>query len=205
MTADSYEAGLASPHLEIFNARDVEVLILSDPVDEWVVSHLREYKDVPLRSVDRGALDLDALGEEGDEAEADGDDEKSNDSEEEDARWAPLLESVREALGTAVRDVRMSNRLTDSPSCLVREEWEMSERMRRMLKQSGQDVPAAKPTLELNPDHHLVQHMETLEGEDLAEWATLFLEQARLSEGAVLEAPALFVRRLNRLMGQLVK
>ncbi len=203
VSADSYEAGLASPHLEIFEARDVEVLVLTDPIDEWVVSHLREYKDVPLRSVDRGALDLDELGSDDDGGDAE-DGEEAEKTEEEDPRWAPLLESVKEALGDSVREVRMSNRLTDSPSCLVRQEWEMSERMRRLLKQSGQEVPAAKPTLELNPDHHLIRHLENLEGEELAEWATLFLEQARLSEGAVLEAPALFVRRLNRLMGQLV-
>jgi molecular chaperone HtpG len=202
VTADSYEAGLASPHLEIFEARDVEVLVLTDPVDEWVVSHLREYEDVPLRSVDRGALELDDLGQDGDNAEEKGDDDEKSDDV--DPRWAPLLESVKEALGDSVREVRMSNRLTDSPSCLVREEWEMSERMRRLLKQSGQEVPAAKPTLELNPDHHLIHYLEGLQGEELADWSTLFLEQARLSEGAVLEAPALFVRRLNRLMSQLV-
>ena len=199
VTADSYEAGVASPHLEIFGKKGVEVLVLTDTVDEWVASHLDEYGDLPLRSVDRGALDLDSLGK-------DGDDETSDDvdtEEEVDEKWAPVLGSVKEALGESVSKVRMSKRLTDSPSCLVREEWEMSERMRRLMQQAGQQVPAGTPTLELNPGHPLVERLQSLEGEELGEWAQLFLDQARLSEGAALEAPAVFVRRLNRLMGAL--
>ena len=209
VTADSYEAGCASPHLEIFNDRQVEVLVLTDPVDEWVVSHLREVDDLPLQSVDEGALDLDHLGGEGESVDGEEDEQDSADEQQEDSElqqeWAPVLEAVQQALGEDVKEVRLSRRLTQSPSCLVREEWEMGERMRRLLSQAGEAVPAGKPTLEINPDHPLVQRLRELEGETRDEWAQLFLDQARLSAGAVLEAPAVFVRRLNRLMGELVE
>ena len=202
VTANSYEAGVASPHLEIFSDKEVEVLVLTDTVDEWVVSHLDEYDGVPLRSVDQGALELDELG--ADDASSDSED-GDDDVEDVDPQWAPVIEAVKESLGDSVREVRMSKRLTDSASCLVREQWEMGERMRRLLSQAGEQVPAGKPTLELNPDHPLVGRLRDVEGEEFDEWAMLFLEQARLSAGAVLEAPALFVRRLNRLMGQLTE
>lgn len=202
VTADSYQSGVASPHLEIFSEKEIEVLVLTDPVDEWVVSHLQEYDEVALKSVDQGALDLDGLDEDDDEAESSDDD--NEDVDEVDEEWATVLEAVTEVLSDSVRQVRMSKRLTESPSCLVREEWEMGERMRKLLSQAGEAVPSGKPTLELNPNHPLVARLHDLEGEELSEWAQLFFDQARLSAGADLEAPALFVRRLNRLMGQLV-
>ena len=195
VTADSYEAGVASPHLEIFSKKGVEVLVLTDAVDEWVSSHLDEYDGVSLKSVDRGEIDLDDLG--GDE-----DDEADDELDE---AWSDVIADVESSLGGAVKKVRMSRRLTDSPACLVREEWQMGERMKRMMEQAGQQVPAGTPTMELNPDHPLVERLRTLEGDELDEWAQLFFDQARLSEGAALEAPAVFVRRLNRLMGQLTE
>ena len=198
VTADTYDAAVASPHLEIFEDKDVEVLVLTDTIDEWVVSHLREYDELPLRSVDRGALELDQL--DGDADSEDGEDEEVEETPEE---WKPVVESVKSTLGEAVREVRLSKRLTDSPACLVRQEWEMGERMRRLLSQAGEQVPQAKPTLELNPDHRLVQRLQQIDDEERKEWAQLFFDQARLSEGAALEAPAVFVRRLNKLMGQL--
>ncbi len=204
VTADTYEAGVASPHLEIFKEKGVEVLVMTDTVDEWVVSHLNEYKDVPLKSVDRGALDLDALGAEDDgEDKADDAEETSDEGDEVDEAWEPVIEGVATALGDRVKEVRLSKRLTDSPACLVREEWEMGERMRRLLNQAGEQVPAGTPTLELNPDHRLVKRLQEMDDEGQKEWAELFLDQARLSEGSTLDAPAVFVQRLNRLMGEL--
>lgn len=197
VTADSYEAAVASPHLEIFADRDVEVLVLTDTIDEWVVSHLDEFEETPLRPVDRGALDLDKLGaDEGDSAE-------SEESEEVDETWAGVTEAVQSALGEAVQGVRMSKRLTESPSCLIRQEWEMGARMRRILTQAGEEVPGGAPTLELNPNHPLVVRLKDMDAEEVSDWAHLFFDQARLSEGASLESPAVFVRRLNELMGRL--
>ncbi len=200
ITADTFDAAVASPHLEIFEEKGVEVLVLTDTIDEWVVSHLREYEDVPLRSVDRGALELEQLGEEKSEVS-----ESDEDRDQIPEKWKSVVESVKAKLEDSVRDVRLSRRLTESPACLVREEWEMGERMRRLLNQAGEAVPAGKPTLELNPDHQLVMRMQQMEDDEIGEWARLFFDQARLSEGAVLEAPAVFVRRLNKLMGELAQ
>lgn len=202
VTGDTFEAAVASPHLEIFKQKGIEVLVLTDRVDEWVVAHLTEFDGTPLRPVDRGALDLDQLGEVGEEEDKSSPDESSE--EEKEQEWQPVLEKVQAALGEKVKDVRLSKRLTDSPSCLVREEWEMGARMRRILSEAGEEVPESAPTLELNPDHPLVKRLEKVDEEELARWSMLFLEQAYLSEGATLEAPALFVRRLNDLMGQLI-
>ncbi len=204
VTADTYEAGVASPHLEIFKDKGVEVLVMTDTVDEWVVSHLNDYKDVPLKSVDRGALDLDSLGKQEEDGDAESDQEESSEeSEEVDEAWKPVIEGVAKALGEQVKEVRLSKRLTDSPACLVREEWEMGERMRRLLNQAGEEVPAGTPTLELNPKHKLVKRLQGMDKAAQQEWGELFLDQARLSEGSTLDAPAVFVQRLNRLMGEL--
>ncbi len=197
VTADTYAAAVASPHLEIFKAQGVEVLVLTDAIDEWVVSHLREFDETPLRSVDRGALDLDSLGN------CDEEQEPESESPKVDEEWKEVVEAVKSSLGDAVKEVRMSKRLTDSPSCLVREEWEMGSRMRRILTRAGEEVPDGTPTLELNPTHPLVVRLKSIEADELTEWAQLFLDQASLSEGADLEAPAVFVRRLNDLMGRL--
>ncbi len=209
VTADSYEAALASPHLEIFLDRGVEVLVLTDPVDEWVAAHLAEFDGVKVRSVDRGALDLESLGEEGAEGDAEGDeadDEEKADEPEVPEEWAGLLSQVQQSLEGRVAAVRLSKRLKESPACLVRQEWEMGARMRRILSRAGEEVPAGTPTLELNPDHPLVVRLQGVDDpEALKEWSELFFEQAQLSEGGALQAPAVFVRRLNRLMQELTK
>ncbi len=190
ITADSYEAAVASPHLEIFAREGIEVLVMTDTVDEWVSSHLSEYDEIPVKSVDRATPDVD------------GDDEQEE-TDELNEEWSDVIERVESALGGSVQQVRMSKRLTESPACLVREQWQMGERMKRMMEQAGQQVPTGTPTMELNPDHPLVARLRDIDDEQLEEWSKLFFDQARLSEGAVLEAPAVFVRRLNRLMGQL--
>ncbi|TXD34339.1 molecular chaperone HtpG [Lujinxingia vulgaris] len=209
VTADSYEAALASPHLEIFKARGVEVLVLTDAVDEWLVNHLNEYEGRALRSVARGALDLESLGESDDAASEEDPESKDEEGSEEDASSqeapAPWLGEVGELLGERVREVRLSNRLTDSPSCLVREEWEIGERMRRILEQAGESVPSSAPILELNEHHPLVARLiSESDDERRRRFAELLLDQARLAEGGQLEAPALFVRRLNDLLLELL-
>lgn len=214
VTADSYEAGLASPHLEIFAKKGVEVLVLTDTVDEWLVSHLTEFEDLPLYSVDRGALTLEDLGKgkQKDDEESKEESEESKDQEEPEEKttegevtgFEEVLTTLKEGLGESVKGVRLSKRLTDSPSCLVREDWEISARMRRILSQAGEKVPPGQATLELNPTHPLVEALREKSGEELLEWGQLFYDQALLSEGAVLESPALFVKRLNKLMGRLV-
>lgn len=204
ISADSYEAGMASPHLEIFKKKGVEVLVLSDTVDEWLVQHLTEFEELPLHSVDRGGLDLSELGKESDEAEEEG--ASTEEAETDDERpegFEEILTKLKDGLTENVKDVRLSRRLTDSPSCLVREDWEISARMRRILTQAGEEVPSGKPSLELNPDHPLVASLKEKSDEDLLEWGQLFYDQALLSEGGVPDSPALFVKRLNTLMARL--
>ncbi|RAL22331.1 molecular chaperone HtpG [Lujinxingia litoralis] len=207
ITADSYASALASPHLEIFKARGVEVLVLTDAVDEWLVNHLSEFQGKALRSVTRGALDLESLGKDAEAAEEESAVEDAAEEAEaaSEAERAPWLGAVEELLGEQVREVRLSQRLTDSPSCLVREEWEIGERMRRILEQAGESVPASAPILELNEKHPLVARLAREEsGERRTRLAELLLDQARLGEGGQLQAPALFVRRLNELLVELM-
>ncbi|MEN8175282.1 MAG: molecular chaperone HtpG [Pseudomonadota bacterium] len=187
ITAETAAAARHSPHLEIFRKKDIEVLLLSDRVDEWLVSHLTEYKGKPLQSVAKGELDL------GDET-AGG--EKAESGEER----APLLDKIKVALGDLTKDVRASKRLTESPACLVVEDFEMSQNLSRVLKQLGQAAPESKPILEINTGHALVKRMESADEQQFGEFAKLLLDQAVLAEGGQLEDPADFVQRLNRLL-----
>ena len=192
VTADSHAAAAGSPHLEVFRRKGIEVLLLSDRVDEWLVASLDEFEGKPLKSVARGALDLDALADEGERA----------------ARTAaatrlePVLARVKEVLGERVSDVRASARLTDSPACLVVGEGETSAHLERILRAAGHEAPGAKPVLELNPSHPLVSRL-VADDPRLAEWAALLHDQALLAEGAPLPDPSAFVHSLNALMVQL--
>lgn len=188
ITADSYAAARHSPHLEVFKTKDVEVLLLTDRVDEWLVSHLNEYKGKPLQSVAKGQLDL-------------GDMEDKETLEKEAEEHKGLLERVKTALGEDVKDVRVSSRLTESPACLVADEHDMGANLQRVLKQLGQDAPQTKPILELNLKHPLVEKMDQEPDEDrFADLSRVLLDQATLAEGGQLEDPAAFVHRLNKLM-----
>lgn len=187
LTAESPEAARQSPHLEVFRKRGVEVLLLGEPIDEWLVTHLTEYQGKPLKSVAKGELDDEALAAEQDKA-----DEKA---------YADLLKGIQEALPERVKAVRLSRRLTDSPACLVADEHDLSANLERILKAVGQVVPEHKPILEINPDHPLIRHLET-RPERLADWAQVLFDQAALSEGAPLKAPADYVRRVNRLIAE---
>ncbi|HMM74674.1 MAG TPA: molecular chaperone HtpG [Gammaproteobacteria bacterium] len=186
LTADSHATAKSSPHLEVFRARGIEVLLLSDPVDEWVVTHLTEFDGKPLKSVSAGKLELP-----GDEAQ--------NDEAAQDRH--PLIERLAKALAGKAASVRRSTRLTDSPACLVGEEFGMSANLQRILRAAGQEVPPDKRVLEVNLQHPLLQRLEAEQDEDrFAELALVLFEQAVLAEGGRLEDPAAFVGRVNRLL-----
>ncbi len=196
LTADTPAAAGASPHLEIFRKKDVEVLLLTDRVDEWMLSFLREFDGKELVSVAKGDLDL---GELADAAEKE---EQAKVADE----FKDLVGRVKTALGDAVKDVRVTLRLTDSPACVVVERDAMSQHLQRLLKAAGQGgqmggaLDSSKPILELNPNHELVQRLKGENDESLKEWAALLLDQAMLAEGGQLDDPAAFVKRLNRML-----
>ncbi|KXX64481.1 molecular chaperone HtpG [Marichromatium gracile] len=191
ITADSPAAARHSPHLEVFRKKGVEVLLLSDRVDEWLVSHLTEYKGKTLQSVTKGDLDLGGL--------ADAEDQAAKEKAEEE--HGSLLEQMKQALGEQVETVRASTRLVDSPACLVVGEHDMSANLARVLKSVGQDAPETKPTLEVNLEHPLLKRLEAeTDDERFAELAMVLFDQAQLAEGGQLEDPAAFVGRLNKLM-----
>ena len=189
ITSESEASARQSPHLEIFRKKGIEVLLLSDRVDEWMLSHLHEFDGTPLVSVARGQLDL---GDLEDEAERKA-------SEEVEADYKDLVERLKTTLGERVKDVQVSHRLTDSAACLVSGEHDMSATLERMLKQAGQNVPTRKPVLEINPGHPLVQRLKSEDGR-FDDWSSLLLDQATLADGGKLEDPVGFVRRMNDLL-----
>ena len=192
VTAETFAAARHSPHLEIFRRKGIEVLLLSERVDEWVVSHLDSFQDKPLQSVAKGDLDLADLGEA----------DKAIETPQEEA-LKPLLEAMQSALGDKVKAVRLSRRLTESPACLVSEAGALSGNLERMLKAAGQKVPDAKPILEINPEHRLILRLKLeTNPAQVAEWSQLLFDQSLLAEGGQLEDPASFVKRLNQLMLQ---
>jgi len=190
VTAETFLAARNSPHLEIFRKKGIEVLLLGDRVDEWVVGHLTEFDGKPLVSVAKGGLDLSGLE---DEAE-------KRDRERDAGESKELIERIRAALGDKVKDVRVSSRLIESPACLVADEHDPSGNLARILKSVGQKAPLAKPILEVNVGHPMILRMKHESPERLGEWAGLLFDQALLAEGGQLEDPAGFVRRMNQLM-----
>ena len=191
ITADTFAAAQHSPHLEIFRKKGIEVLLLSDKVDEWLLGGLTEFEGKKLQSIAKGDLDLGAL-------ESDTEKEIQKKIEEE---AKTLIERVKTTLGDAVKEVRVTHRLTDSPACLVAGEHDLSGNLARILKAAGQSAPESKPILELNPTHKLVKRLEA-ETEDakFSDLAHLVFDQALLAEGGQLEDPASFVRRMNSLL-----
>ncbi|MBL8260475.1 MAG: molecular chaperone HtpG [Candidatus Competibacteraceae bacterium] len=191
ITAESFAAAKNSPHLEIFRKKGLEVLLLTDRVDEWLMSHLNEFEGKPFQSVAKGALDLDKIASE---------EEKQEQKQAEDEH-KELLTRVKEALGDQVKEVRVSSRLTDSPACLVVDEFALSAHLERMLRDAGQNVPMSKPYLELNTQHPLVARLKgEADNGRFNDLAHLLFEQAVLAEGGQLEDPASFVKRLNALL-----
>lgn len=190
ITADSHAAAAHSPHLEVFRKHGVEVLLLSDRVDEWLMSHLTEFDGRPFRSVAKGALDLGELESEEEKQAA-----KAAEDEVKD-----VVSRLKAALGDKVEDVRVSHRLTDSPACIVLNEHDMALYMQQLLRQAGQKLPGSRPVLEINPAHALIRKLQDVDEAQAGEWAEILFNQALLAEGAQLEDPAGFVRRLNSLI-----
>lgn len=189
VTAESYLAAKNSPHLEIFRKKGVEVLLLTDRVDEWMLSFLTEFDGKELVSVAKGDLDLGKLEDETEKKQ----------HEETETQFKELVEKMKSALADKAKDVRVTFRLTDSPACLVADEHEMSGNLMRMLKAAGQAAPEAKPILEINPDHPLVQKLKYEEAK-FADWSHILFDQAMLAEGGALVDPSSFVKRVNEML-----
>lgn len=191
ITAESFEAAKFSPHLEIFRKKGIEVLLLSDRVDEWLVSHLTEFDGKKLQSVAKGDLNLGDMEDEVTKEQK----EKAKDE------FDSVIKQMTEVLGDKVKEVRLTYRLTDSPSCVVVEEHEMGAHMQRIMEAAGQSMGQTKPIFEVNPEHDLVQRIRTEADDDrFAEWTHLLFEQAVLAEGGHLDNPAQFVSRMNKLL-----
>lgn len=191
VAAETYQSARNSPHLEIFRKKGIEVLLLTDRVDEWAVSFLTEFEGKQLQSVAKGGLDLGKLADE----------EEKKEQEKDAGEYKDLIERIKTALGEKVKDVRVTQRLTESPVCLVADEHDMGMHLERLLKAAGQAVPGSKPILEVNPHHPLVERLKSEADETrFGEWSQVLFDQALLAEGAQLEDPAGFVKRLNQLV-----
>ena len=191
ITADSFMAAKNSPHLEIFKKKNIEVLLLGDRVDEWLISNLTEYKNKKFQSIAKGDLDLGNL--------EDASEKGKNKKIEEKAKT--LIEKIKISLGEKVKDVKVTHRLTDSPACLVVGEHDISGNLERILKAAGQNTPENKPTLEINTEHKLIKKLKTFEGtSDFDEYASVIFDQAMLSEGGQLDDPVNFVKKINRFL-----
>ena len=189
VTAETFLAAKNSPHLEVFRKKGIEVLLLSDRVDEWVASNLTEFDGKQLVSVSKGGLDLGKLEDEAEKKE----------QEAAEGEYKDLVAKIKEALGEKVKEVRITHRLTDSPACLVADENDMSGNLARILKAAGQKAPESQPILEINPRHPLVTRLKYEEAK-FADWTSLLFDQALLAEGGQLEDPAGFVKRMNDIL-----
>jgi len=185
ITADSYKAAQGSPHLEMFAKKGFEVLLLSDPVDEWLVNSLFEHNGKPLKSVSKGDLELN-------------DDEKKE-QEELKEELSPITEKLGEVLAESVKEVRLTNRLTESPACLVADANDPGANLERIMKAMGQDAPSSMPILEINPDHALIKGLNA-DADNFTDWAQVLFDQAALSEGAQIKDPANYVKLVNKLL-----
>ena len=193
VAADNHATAANSPHLEVFRAKGVEVLLLSDRIDEWLVGHLMDFDGKPLQDVAKGSLDLGEADPESKAAQA-----------ETEQAMKGLLERVKTELGDAVSEVKVSHRLTDSPACLVVAEDEMGMQMRRILAQAGQDVPEANRIFEINVGHPLVQRLdEEVDVDRFKSLTQVLFDQALLAEGSPLKDPASYVQRLNKILLEL--
>lgn len=193
VAADSHSAAKNSPHLEIFRKKGIEVLLLSDRVDEWLTSHLMEFEGKKIQSIAKGELDLD--------------DESAEKKLEKKARASEkLIKRLKTALEDRVEDVRVTNRLTDSPACIVLNEHDMAMHMQRILKEAGHAMPGSKPILEINPDHPIVKKLDIEKSKKkFADWSDILFDQAVLAEGGQLEDPASFVAKLNKMLVSIAK
>ena len=185
ITAETYQAAKGSPHLEVFSKKGTEVLLLTDPVDEWLVSSLFDYQEKSLKSVSKGDLEL-------------SDDEKEAQEEQKEA-LSDVTSELQTALGDTVKEVRLTHRLTESPACLVADESDPGANLERIMKAMGQDAPTTKPILEINPDHAIIKQLDP-KSKQFADWAQVLFDQAALSEGAQIKDPANYVKLVNKLL-----
>jgi len=196
VVADSFEAAKNSPHLEVFRKKGIEVLLMSDRIDEWLVSHLTEFDSKQLQSVTRGGLDLGAMD----------DDETKEAQEKLEKEYDSVVTRIKETLKGKVKDVKLSQRLTDSPACIVADDDDMSSQMAKLMASVGQEVPDSLPIFEINGEHELVKHVADEQDDDkFSRWVEVLFEQAMLAERGSLKDPASFVGRLNKLMLSLTK
>ena len=192
ITADSYVAAKNSPHLELFNKKGIEVLLLSDRIDEWMLSYLTEFDGKPLQTITKADLDLGDLA----------DKEETEAQKEQDKAFDSFIERVKTLLGERVKEVRLTHRLTDTPAVVSTGNDQMTTQMAKLFAAAGQPVPEVKYTFELNPEHHLVKKVADITDEaEFADWVELLLEQAMLAERGSLENPAAFIKRVNKLLG----
>jgi len=195
ITADGYQAARNSPHMEIFRDKGIEVLLMHDRVDEWMMSYLHEYEGKSFVSIAKGDLDLTAI--EGNNAESD---EEKAEKEKKAADVAPTIERIKKALAETTSDVKVSSRLTSSPACVVMGEHDMALHMQQLLKQAGHELPSSKPVLEVNPTHPILDLMDKEQDDErFDDWAHLLLDQALLADGGQLEDSAGFVKRMNQM------
>ena len=186
VTASSFNAAKNSPHLEIFKKKEIEVLLLSDKIDEWLVGYLSEFEGKKLQSISKGKLEL-------------GDDKEE--TKEQEKTYTPMLEQIKKILVDRVKDVLLTHRLTDSPACIVADENDMGLEMQRILQSAGQKMPESKPIFEINPEHPLIKRLHDITDDArFEEWTVVLFEQAVLAEGGQLDNPADFVRRINQLL-----
>lgn len=189
ITASSYNAAKHSPHLEIFKKKGIEVLLLSDKIDEWLVGYLNEFAGKKLQSISKGKVELGT------------DDDSSEQMKEQEKTLEPVLKHIKTVLNDRVKDVLLTNRLTDSPACIVADEQDMGLEMQRILQSAGQQVPVSKPIFEINPEHALIKRLHDIQDDSQFElWVTMLFEQAVLAEGGQLDNPADFVNRVNKLL-----
>jgi len=187
ITASSYNAAKNSPHLEIFKKKGIEVLLLSDRIDEWLVGYLSEFDGKKLQSISKGKVDFES--------------DDTEEVKEQEASMAPMIKQIKDVLGEKVKEVAITNRLTDSPACIVADEQDMGLEMQRILQAAGQQIPGSKPVFEINPQHALIKRLHALEDDtQFSEWVVVLFEQAVLAEGGQLDNPADFVSRVNKLL-----
>ena len=194
--ADSYMTAKSSPHLEIFRKKDIEVILLSEPIDEWVTTHLSEFDSKKLQSVNKGELDLGDIQDDGEKKK----DKESNKAHDE------LVKRIKDILDEKVKEVRVTSRLTTSPACLVSDDNDMGRHLEQILKASGQNIPGSKPILEINPDHPIIKKIDGEKDNDLfTDWSHILFDQALLSEGGQLADPVNFVNKLNAMIVSMAK
>mgnify|MGYP001480619085 FL=1 len=194
--ADSYTTAKSSPHLEIFKKKGIEVLLLSEPIDEWVTTHLSEFDGKKLQSVNKGELDLGDIQDE----------KEKKKSEKKSKAHIDLVKHIKEVLDEKVKEVRVTSRLTTSPACLVSDDNDMGRHLEQILKASGQSIPGAKPILEINPDHPIIQKIIAEKDDNLfSDWSHILFDQALLSEGGQLSDPGNFVNKLNSMIVSMTK